>query len=1178
MMKIKNYQLVSMFCITLLIMSGIVFAGEQQGLVVQLDGIADGDGWQGVALFCKEPIPVDGPLSTVGAWVKPGTGNSKLLIIVKDKNDELYSVRVVSRARDHGPAGKAHEQSAGEFGPIGAISVQRLLYIGRNSAPAPAPGQSVPELLGARPATGKKPVSPVSLVGIIVIEINPLKQTDVVEIRDVKINGKVIEDFSSNKRGWFIPNQGAPFYAKHRPGLKVTVGGQKPAHVPFPEASEDNRLKLIMAIPETWYPLTIGPEKPLSFPRVPRKVGVYITGESTGAVKVYVVLKDANGIEHDALLTMYLRGGEKGAYMEVDLSKAKSYGGEIAASGIWEPPVTFHGITFICRKPLIETDIYVDNVTLDGTVVEDFSEDHGWHIIEKSPATTCEISMASKDLPVDLAENFPARTENLIANPYIEENDKGWHHGEQEYIPKDSAGKPVADMNDHGGMYARENIGSESFHSMAMSAPAGKWAGLDTMLTGIKSNTTYVLTFCYRMPRRGSFSLCLFGRRIFLKDMWTENPGRWIRFTKAFNSGSVAGDVPMGFHIYPQDKSTKVWIDEVEMYEGFSPIGYEQARLHHYYYNHTWVSPDVALPMLFQMEMIFSDANVPETLDYVLELPEEVIPAGNFASLSRWSQTGPLKDFTKTPVEVDGKKLIRYTITLPFATANPRFRRYFTRVPRRDVWSSGGLGNYSGGHSCVVFLGTDKTQGEFTGYYYARWSASAGRPACEQPKRKFLMKVTRVPKVEPFKRFKAIVGLGFRYINACPRFAEDLARMGFNGIGITGREGIISKAEKEKLRKLGIHYFWWWWNSPAFFGTDPAAGAVGLDGRREDPKTGRAERCLSFRGPDITKAMNKAKQAIKDCHVNIITYDDAKPCTCYCDQCIALFKEFMKQYSELPFKDPREFMGPGANPDPRYVKLWEEFPLWHYGMAAKDVREELQTYCRENDRDVIQLASSSFPPSSSEPLFAFDGCRKGFDFVTGQYYLNWGHAWTKGSPRRMAEGPPRLYGMMGEYTVPIVPNLGPGIGYENPFLALDPPETMKYQLLETAMAIPMAGYNMYAGGDIDAGDFKYMAEFNEMIRSYEELIIDGKVISGATCKGPDSGVRVKELKGKRLVLVSDYSTYGDEPTEVEVTLPFAGPLALKDVQTGKVAARLKAGEKTFKITLKGERARLFACE
>jgi hypothetical protein len=141
----------------------------------------------------------------------------------------------------------------------------------------------------------------------------------------------------------------------------------------------------------------------------------------------------------------------------------------------------------------------------------------------------------------------------------------------------------------------------------------------------------------------------------------------------------------------------------------------------------------------------------------------------------------------------------------------------------------------------------------------------------------------------------------------------------------------------------------------------------------------------------------------------------------------------------------------------------------------------------------------------------------------------------------------------------------------HPACALDPYAQMKYQILEAMMAPNFTGYLMYAGNDIDLGDMKYMAEANALMRRFEEIILKGKSIKPIEIN-ESSGIRIKKLGSKGLVLVSDYSTY--EPEEKIVRF------SSKDL-TGQILIDAETGEKVeptlgiYNVKIKSDRARLF---
>ena len=1125
-------------------------------------------GWAGIPIFCK-PIKVsDGVPSTAGVCLKPISAtslNGKVHLIVKDGEGEILWFAAATMLKPGLITGSVTK----ELGPIHNTSID--LFTGSIAHKMPTPGRkTISELLGGKAGNGKLD-GPVSLVGLTVAMRKPSKNSRL-KVLEVQFDGKTVETFQDNRNGWYLPEweEHREDYKKLGSDFNVSIAGQSLASSSPSSSSSGtdyskasgSTLEVTVSQPETWTPLVIGPEKPIQYPEVPKKIGLYSSDDTLKAVKLFVILRDARGIDYELLFSIVLSSG----YREIGVLGAMGRGGKpIDFSGA-EPPFTFYGLAFYCRKPLPESIFYFDNITIDGKLIEGFDTDNGWKVKVKPEQTQCVVRLVKKGggLAV-LPETFPERRENLIANSSMEEGIERWETIKAEYIPKDIEGKTIARMSEHGGKYKWENQGVESFHSISMEVDTpGKWAGVFTMLKNIKPNTTYVLTFAYRMSQPSSFFLSIFGKRIGIAKTFSENPEHWVRFTKAFSSGSCQGDLPIGFYVKAQDKPIKVWIDEVEMYEGFSPIGYDLARLHLYYYNHTYVSPDIALPTRFQMETLFSDENVPKEFSYVFELPEEITWEGFWC---RWSFWSGLKEamaegkLSKESIEIDGQRLVRYCFTLPLKKGS-QFQKYFVPVSRREHWHG-----YSGCKTFTLFLGTKKRQGEFYGYYYARW------PGGEQPKRKFLLKVVRVDRIKPFKRFQANLSVCKGDVVYGPQFSEEMLSSGIGGFRLHREDTDIIKIAQD----TGIKRFSFFFNMPCFNVDAICQEALGTgpDGKRISKPSRNIGYCLSYRGKYWEEAIAALKSDIDHGFTDFIL-DDAPVCICYCEKCRDTFKTFLSRYTELPYKDPRSFVRAG---DAVYTALWKDFSLWQYGMKAKALGDELRAYANEKypGRRII-LASSSCPVQLSSIVYPFaaEGIKDGLEYYTGQWYINWAF---EGSPIIMANRIAAEYKAMGEYAPPIIPNFGPGLDYCHPFNSLDPHAVMKYQMLETAFAIPMAGYHMYAAEDVDGGDLKYMAEFNKIVSEHEDIIIDGKPVSGVKCSGSSrSSARLKELKGKYLLLVSDYSTYKEIPTTVKVTLPFAPKAKLKDVETGEIACRLKGNSKTFQITLGKRRARVFSFE
>jgi hypothetical protein len=194
-----------------------------------------------------------------------------------------------------------------------------------------------------------------------------------------------------------------------------------------------------------------------------------------------------------------------------------------------------------------------------------------------------------------------------------------------------------------------------------------------------------------------------------------------------------------------------------------------------------------------------------------------------------------------------------------------------------------------------------------------------------------------------------------------------------------------------------------------------------------------------------------------------------------------------------------------------------------------------------------------------------------FDFDIRQTYINYASSAYGGSPKKVGDSLYRSQEALGIYARPLAPTLSPGLTYMHPACALDPYAQMKYQILEAMMAPNFAGYFMYDGGDIDLGDMKYMGQANALMSRFEEIILKGKSIKPIEIS-EWSGVRIKKLGSKGLVLVSDYSTYDPEEKVVRFSSKELFDKTLIDAET---AEKIEPVLGIYNVKIKSERARLF---
>jgi hypothetical protein len=483
-----------------------------------------------------------------------------------------------------------------------------------------------------------------------------------------------------------------------------------------------------------------------------------------------------------------------------------------------------------------------------------------------------------------------------------------------------------------------------------------------------------------------------------------------------------------------------------------------------------------------------------------------------------------------------------------------QFTDYVVPVGIRDNWK------YSGTISMCLYVRSRVSTGSFPFYHYAKWDKG------QQPRKKLDLEVIAIPETGSSKNLVLISEVQMQAGDKNPQLGEDFLRIGLNGIGhLELRNGEDAlKNKRIRFRRLGLRYFSNWINIAVYGAGDKEAKAMDITGQR----TGQGGWCLSYRGPDWTKNMGQYKRRFES-GVNFFAFDDAEPCTCYCNQCKHLFAEFLKINTGLPYVDPSIFMKEGWNGDQKYRALWKDFSLWHYGKTAQAMKKELITYARlKGSNNPIFFGISSLllftHPFAAKSLTAFD-------FDIRQTYMNWASSSFGGSPKKVGDILYQSQEALGIYARPLAPTLSPGLTYMHPACALDPYAQMKYQILEAMMAPNFAGYLMYAGIDIDLGDMKYMGQANALMRRFEEIILKGKAIKPIEIN-EWSGIRIKRLDSQGLVLVSDYSTYEPEEKVVRFSSKELFEKTLIDAET---AEKVEPVLGIYNVKIKADRARLF---
>jgi len=78
--------------------------------------------------------------------------------------------------------------------------------------------------------------------------------------------------------------------------------GCKKVHQPPQQTSNSRMLQVELSMPEPWKKIVIGPSNPMEYPNIPQRFSMFLTGESTGALKPYLLIEDSIGKKYSILL------------------------------------------------------------------------------------------------------------------------------------------------------------------------------------------------------------------------------------------------------------------------------------------------------------------------------------------------------------------------------------------------------------------------------------------------------------------------------------------------------------------------------------------------------------------------------------------------------------------------------------------------------------------------------------------------------------------------------------------------------------------------------------------------------------------------------------------------------------------------------------------------------------
>lgn len=711
-----------------------------------------------------------------------------------------------------------------------------------------------------------------------------------------------------------------------------------------------------------------------------------------------------------------------------------------------------------------------------------------------------------------------------------------------------------------GGTYRWEASGRNGGHSISIDeTTALKWGEWDTVVTGIKPKTDYVIMGWRKQSHRAGgkgaapwMKIAAFGKLIPI--VGAINRDAWVPFAVAVNSGDFKDKCSVG--VIVESAPTKVWIDKLAMFKGALSdiprflVGPKGAALEYPFHSEVYASPDIQCPLFLDAVWLFPATNGGPKLEIVIDLPDGLdLTWGGRGMAVKLEPSDPER------IAIEGR---------------PYIRRAFTVLSAKDIRKFDSIGK----RMVRLWLKTDPDlrPGVYEAFYHARWQG--GR----QPDQSLSVRVMRIDKVpQPKNLLVAMAGPSAELVNARANIlVKDLARIGVNCLLLD--DGLELKAA-ESFEKAGI--------SPAAW-FDLGAGAA-KEGRAKDirglPAAGRV--CPSYRPEDPIKTLFAGPAKLVKGGTTVLFTDlRNRRHACFCGRCVKEFEVFAKEHNpDLEVESPAKFE---AEPE----KHKELHAAWLEFHSTK--RTELYWTLRKSLDDFRKTAGEPFPNASSPlRLLAIVPApgQAGADARAAADYVRMAGVFDVAiiEPNMLSASTWRTPNHVGDETSRLIKLLPPGgrAGTVVDAGACDGRNAMGPVLRHSdvrghALDAVMAGAKVlvlqpfYA---VDGMDMKELSRAIGLLRPFEGIIAEGEAVD--LLKAPEGGAAVRSLGkqgGPMLVLVTDHSAAPAAVVKLAINNqdgPKRQTMVLFDIEGAKIVSEVSPDAKDVSVPLNGSRARLF---
>jgi hypothetical protein len=477
---------------------------------------------------------------------------------------------------------------------------------------------------------------------------------------------------------------------------------------------------------------------------------------------------------------------------------------------------------------------------------------------------------------------------------------------------------------------------------------------------------------------------------------------------------------------------------------------------------------------------------------------------------------------------------------------------------------------------------------QLRGYYWGEWKQGKQAPV-ELP-----IEVVKIPQVQPFAKIPVWMSIPSDLSALWPDM-NSLQQAGFNSLDVWayarkneeyGWGMKVLRESHSKMKQAGVQPIaWireWWWEDAR---KDAEGQAWNIDGKPLNSLR------LSYRGKYFDELIDQGKRLIDEGLYFHCTdpeiYGDGEKID-FSPPTIELFKKYHAQHlPDTPYLSPLEFEREPAK-HPKLHQLWNEFKTGQYTAFFADYRAAMEAYMKEKEIKApfrMMIYSSyhrgwdgfyGYPDYRLSPIYTRTledpaSLAKVFDFISPMIYTDVFANYNDYDMTLPWKDTSVLRGLAQGSHSDIAPLLSTGYPFIDAYDSDITSTMLKYNILET-FAGGGKGFGYWGVCPIDAKDFKVTAEVVQMLKPYEELILQGQISSQIK---PAKGLvftRRIENKNQSLVFVSEYS---DAEITDTIECPVSSPSEVIDLQTNRKIAEISPDNPSFRVTLGQERALVF---